>query len=68
MKPLLHANISVKAHGGHVDDYLPIHNFIDSTKSAHPDELHRAEPEDEAYIAALIGSLKSSADNVRNLV
>ncbi|AMQ66030.1 hypothetical protein AAY80_220 [Stenotrophomonas phage vB_SmaS-DLP_6] len=42
MKPLLHANLSVKSHGGHVDDYLPIHNFIDSTKSAHPDVRHRA--------------------------
>jgi hypothetical protein len=42
MKPLLHANLSVKAHGGHVDDYLPIHNFIDSSKSAHPDVRHRA--------------------------
>ena len=42
MKPLLHANLSVKAHGGNVDDYLPIHNFIDSTKSAHPDVRHRA--------------------------
>ena len=42
MKPLLHANISVKAHGGHVDDYLPIHNFIDSSKACMPDMRHRA--------------------------
>lgn len=42
MKPLLHANLSVKAHGGHVDDYLPIHNFIDSSKAAMPDHRHRA--------------------------
>lgn len=42
MKPLLHANLSVKAHGGHVDDYLPIHNFIDSSKQCMPDMRHRA--------------------------
>jgi hypothetical protein len=42
MKPLLHANISVKSHGGHVDDYLPIHNFIDSSKACMPDMRHRA--------------------------
>jgi hypothetical protein len=42
MKPLLHANISRKQHGGNIDDYLPIHNFIDSTKAAMPDVRHRA--------------------------
>ena len=42
MKPLLHANVSVKTHGGNVDDYLPIHNFIDSSKAAHADIRHRA--------------------------
>ena len=42
MKPLLHANVSVKTHGGCVDDYLPIHNFIDSSKAAHADIRHRA--------------------------
>ena len=42
MKPLLHANISAKTHGGHVDDYLPIHNFLDSSKACMPDMRHRA--------------------------
>lgn len=42
MKPLLHANLSVKKYGGVVEDYLPIHNFIDSTKSCMPDIRHRA--------------------------
>lgn len=42
MKPLLHANLSVKKYGGVVEDYLPIHNFIDSSKAAHPDVRHRA--------------------------
>lgn len=42
MKPLIHAKISVKRHGGHVDDYIPIHNFIDSSKACMPDVRHRA--------------------------
>ena len=42
MKPLIHAKISVKRHGGKVEDYLPVHNFIDSSKSNMPDVRHRA--------------------------
>lgn len=42
MKPLIHAKISVKRHGGCVEDYLPIHNFFDQTKSALADVRHRA--------------------------
>lgn len=42
MKPLDHAKASVRRHGGDVDDYLPIHQFIDSTKAHHPTVRHRA--------------------------
>lgn len=42
MKPLIHAKVSVKRHGGCVEDYLPIHNFIDSSKISMPDVRHRA--------------------------
>lgn len=42
MKPLIHAKISVKQHGGKVEDYMPIHDFIDSSKIAVPDMRHRA--------------------------
>lgn len=42
MKPLIHAKISVKRYGGAVEDYLPIHEFIDSSKIAMPDVRHRA--------------------------
>jgi hypothetical protein len=42
MKPLIHAKISVKKYGGVVEDYLPIHDFIDSSKVALPDVRHRA--------------------------
>jgi hypothetical protein len=42
LKPLIHAKITVKTYGGKVEDYLEIHNFIDSSKCAHPDIRHRA--------------------------
>ncbi len=42
MKPLIHAKCSVKAHGGKLEDYMPIHEFIDHSKSSVPDIRHRA--------------------------
>lgn len=42
MKPHLHAKNSVKNHGGVIEDYLPIHDFIDSSKIAVPDMRHRS--------------------------
>lgn len=42
MKPLIHAIISQKKHGGTVEDYLPIHNFFDTSKQTLPDVRHRA--------------------------
>lgn len=42
MKPLIHAKLSVKKYGGTVEDYIGIHNFIDSSKISVPDVRHRA--------------------------
>ena len=42
MKALIHAKSSVKKYGGVVEDYLHIHEFIDSTKQAVADVRHRA--------------------------
>lgn len=42
MKPYLHARSSAKKYGGVVDDYLDIHDFMDSTKCALADVRHRA--------------------------
>ena len=42
MKPLIHAKNSVKRYGGVVEDYLPIHNWFDSTKAATASFYHRA--------------------------
>lgn len=42
MKPLIHAQMSKAKYGGVVEDFLPIHNFIDSSKAHVPDIRHRA--------------------------
>ena len=42
MKPYLHARSSSVKYGGKPDDYMDIHDFMDSTKSALADVRHRA--------------------------
>ena len=41
MKPLVHARSSARKFGGVPEDYLPIHEKMDSTKAAHADVRHR---------------------------
>lgn len=40
--PLTHARSSAKRYGGVPEDYLGIHDLMDSSKSAFPDNRHRA--------------------------
>jgi hypothetical protein len=42
VKPIVHARLSAKKYGGTPEDYLFIHDFLDSTKAALPDIRHRA--------------------------
>lgn len=42
MKPYLHAMVSVRKWGGKPEDYLAIHDFLDSSKAHLPDVRHRA--------------------------
>lgn len=41
-KPIIHANSSAKKFGGQPEDYIEIHDFMDSSKSVFPDNRHRA--------------------------
>jgi len=41
-KPWIHAKSSARKYGGIPEDYLKIHQFMDSSKSAFPDNRHRA--------------------------
>jgi hypothetical protein len=40
--PLHHAAVSAKVWGGVIDDYLPVHNWLDATKELFADFRHRA--------------------------
>ena len=40
--PVYHSKMSVKKWGGKVEDYLPIHEWLDGTKVAFCDFRHRA--------------------------
>lgn len=41
-KPMVHAVSSVRKWGGKPEDYMPIHNLMDSTKGTIADSRHRA--------------------------
>ncbi len=42
MKPIIHCKNSQKRYGGKWEDYLEIHNFLDSSKMTISDLRHRA--------------------------
>lgn len=41
-KPVIHAKMDVRRWGGEWEDYIEIHDFMDSSKAAFPDNRHRA--------------------------
>jgi hypothetical protein len=41
MIPFIHAELSVRRYGGKVEDYLDIHELMDSTKNCISDNRHR---------------------------
>jgi len=41
MVPKIHADLSAKRFGGKFEDYIDIHELMDSTKSTFPDNRHR---------------------------
>lgn len=53
-KPYIHAVSSVKKFGGAIEDYLPIHEFIDSSKSVIADNRHRALTHNSWFISTVI--------------
>lgn len=42
LKPLIHATISAKKYGGVPEDYIPVHDFFDTSKQTLADVRHRA--------------------------
>ena len=53
-KSIRHAEDSVKRHGGKVEDYLPIHDLMDSSKTALSDNRHRALTHNHWFIATIV--------------
>lgn len=41
-KPWIHAESTAKRRGGVPEDYIDVHDFMDSSKSVFPDNRHRA--------------------------
>lgn len=54
MKPIFHARSSVKDFGGKVSDYMAIHEFMDSSKSALADNRHRALTHNSWFVSTVM--------------
>ena len=52
MKPWIHAMSSSKKFGGKPDDYLPIHNLMDSSKGSMGDNRHRCLTHNSWFVSA----------------
>lgn len=53
-KPYYHALSSAKRYGGEWEDYMEIHEFMDSSKAAVPDNRHRALTHNSWFIGTVI--------------
>lgn len=53
-KPYIHAVSSAKRHGGVPEDYMDIHNLMDSSKSAFADNRHRALTHNAWFIGTIL--------------
>lgn len=51
-KPYIHAKNSARKYGGKPEDYLDIHQLMDSSKSVMPDNRHRALTHNSWFIGA----------------
>ena len=54
MKPIYHAQSSAARFGGIADDYLHIHDFLDSSKGAMCDNRHRALTHNSWFLSNVI--------------
>jgi hypothetical protein len=54
MKPWIHAESSAKRWGGKPEDYIEIHNLMDSSKAAIADNRHRALTHNSWFIGTIL--------------
>ncbi len=53
-KPYFHAKSSAKKYGGIWEDYMEIHEFMDSSKAAFPDNRHRCLTHNSWFIGTIL--------------
>jgi hypothetical protein len=53
-KPYIHAKNSVKRYGGVVEDYIEIHNLMDSSKATIADNRHRALTHNAWFVGTIL--------------
>jgi hypothetical protein len=53
-KPIIHAESSAKLYGGIPDDYMDLHNFLDSSKAIVCNSLHRVFTHNSWFISVVI--------------
>lgn len=53
-KPYIHAISSQKRFGGTIEDYMPIHELMDCSKGAMPDNRHRALTHNSWFIMEIV--------------
>lgn len=53
-KPYIHAQASARRHGGTPEDYMDIHNLMDSSKAAVADNRHRALTHNSWFIGTIV--------------
>lgn len=54
MKPYVHAKSSAKRYGGQPEDYMDIHELMDSSKACLPSNLHRFLAHNSWFIKQII--------------
>lgn len=57
-KPYIHAQSSVRKFGGKIEDYEPIHAFMDCSKGAIADNRHRALTHNSWFLSNILERVK----------
>lgn len=57
-KPWIHSLSSAKKYGGIPEDYMPIHQFLDSSKGADASNRHRVVTHNAWFISAVLERIK----------
>ncbi len=57
-KPFIHARSSARRYGGVPDDYIEIHNFLDSSKGTIADNRHRALTHNAWFLSSVLERVK----------